>query len=112
MERRPSHHPTRAELIPVRAKLCNDPAGWKWSSIHAHLGGFDDKLVTVKPMLDRIADWSSYLEEENSSVEMDTIRKHARTGRPIQGESFLARIENETGMDLRKRKPGPKRVIK
>lgn len=55
------------ERNPVAARICRAPADWSWSSTAAHLAGKDDGLVTVKPMLDRIDDWASYL-----SMESDT----------------------------------------
>ena len=59
-------------------------------------------------MLDRITHWPDYLQTENSGIELDTIRKHARTGRPIQNETFLTELEKITGKELRILKPGPK----
>ena len=96
------------ELNPIRAKLCNRPEDWECSSVHVHLRGSRDELVTVEPMLDRIAHWSAYLQTENSAAELDTIRRHARTGRPIQDETFLTKLEKITGKDLRILNPGPK----
>jgi putative transposase len=95
-----------AELNPVRAGLCSRPEHWRWSSVHAHLGGTDDLLVTVKPMLDRIADWTRYLQTDASSSELDAIRQHARTGRPLGGSAFVRRLENLTGRRLQKDRPG------
>ena len=43
------------ELNPVRENLCERPEDWEWSSVHAHLRGSSDELVTVEPMFDRIA---------------------------------------------------------
>jgi putative transposase len=37
------------ELNPVRARLCEFPEDWPWSSIHAHMAGLDDPVVSVKP---------------------------------------------------------------
>ncbi len=96
------------ELNPVRAKLCGCPGKWRWSSVHAHLSETDDGLVAVHPMLDRIPDWSNYLALGSSDEELDTIRNHARTGRPIEDGRFLSELENITGRRLRRRKPGPK----
>jgi putative transposase len=72
------------ELNPVRAGLCSHPEEWRWSSVHAHLCKQDDKLVTVKPMLDLISsDWKMYLNYCDSSEEVKKIRKHNSTGRPL-----------------------------
>ena len=49
------------ERNPVAARLCRHPGEWPWSSARTHLEDIDDGLVTVKPMLDRVPDWSAYL---------------------------------------------------
>ncbi len=49
------------ERNPVAAKLCARPEHWRWFSAKAHICGKDYELVRVKPMLDRINDWHSYL---------------------------------------------------
>lgn len=98
-----------AELNPVRAGLCNRSVDWTWSSIHAHLKGEDDILVTVKPMLERIDNWRQYLATQDAEEEFETIRVHSRTGRPIGSDGFIDKLEQMTGNRLRKGKPGPKR---
>ncbi|WP_420405635.1 hypothetical protein [Nisaea sp.] len=40
--------------------------------------------------------------------EVDAIRRHTRTGRPLGGEGFLKELERRLGRVLAKRKPGPK----
>jgi putative transposase len=37
-------------MNPVRAKLVETPAKWKWSSAAAHLKRKDDKLVKAEPL--------------------------------------------------------------
>lgn len=96
------------ELNPVRARLCSLPEDWPWSSVHAHLKGEDDALVTVKPMLDRVGDWSGYLATRETEAELDSIRQQARTERPVGSKQFLDKMECQTGLCLRKGKPGPK----
>ncbi|MBT5484527.1 MAG: transposase [Gammaproteobacteria bacterium] len=75
------------ELNPVRAGLCSSSDEWRWSSVHAHLNKKDDKLVTVKPMLDLIqGDWKTYLDYTDLDEEIRQIRKHNSTGRPLRGQ--------------------------
>ncbi len=98
------------ELNPVRAGLCEKPTDWRWSSVHAHIRGDDDLLVTVKPMLDRTSDWLGYLSESDASPDrLHTLRKHSRTGRPAGDERFVATLEDLTGRRLRKLKTGPRK---
>ena len=46
------------ELNPVRAKIVPKSQDYRWSSARAHLEGIDDDLVKVRPMLDRVDNWS------------------------------------------------------
>ncbi len=48
---------------PALFHLCVNPKDWKWASAWAHLKGYDNKLVRVQPMLDRIDDWCVYLSD-------------------------------------------------
>jgi len=98
------------ELNPVRAGLCRCAEDWPWSSVHAHLKGEDDELVTVKPMLDLVNDWLEYLEQQDGD-EHKSIRMHTNTGRPLGEDALIAKVEAITGRDLRKKKPGPKRKM-
>lgn len=42
-------------LNPVRARLVGEAGDWPWSSVRAHRRGEDDGLVSVRPVLDRVA---------------------------------------------------------
>lgn len=98
------------ELNPVRAGLCAAPEDWTWSSVHAHITRTDDRIVTVKPMLDRVADWSRYLSVQDHHERLGRIREHTGTGRPLGGDRFIATLESVTGRTLHRKKPGPKNV--
>jgi len=96
------------EHNPVAAKLCRHPGEWPWSSARAHLQGIDDNLVTVKPMLDRIPDWITFLSSINQNDTTDSIRLHNRTGRPLGSAGFTRALEQQTGKTLAPKHPGPK----
>ncbi|GIK34799.1 MAG: hypothetical protein AMXMBFR45_09340 [Gammaproteobacteria bacterium] len=96
------------ELNPVRAGLCREPAQWPWSSVHAHLGNAKDPLVNPQPMLSRISDWATYLQDDQDPHDLDTLRRHGRTGRPAGSDEFLDTLERLTGRRLRPMKPGPR----
>ena len=96
------------ELNPVRAGLAARPQDWPWSSARAHLSGRDDRLVAVRPMLDRVADWRGLLADDLSEPELDRLRRHGRTGRPCGGADWIKQLEARTGRPLKKRKPGRK----
>ena len=95
------------EMNPVAAGLSANPEEYRWSSAAAHLAGNDDRLVTVKPLLDMGGDRQEFLtlaEEEELAV----LKKHERSGRPLGAGSFIERLEAEMARLLRPAKRGPK----
>jgi putative transposase len=94
------------ELNPVRAHLVNDPSRYPWSSASSHLKNQDDDLVMVKPLLQKIPDWSSFLKEGMEKETVHLIRKHENTGRPLGNEVFMTTLENELGKKLSPLKAG------
>ena len=96
------------ELNPVRAKLVRRPQAYRWSSAAAHLAGQDDRLVRVEPLLDRVPNWRDFLSAGTAESDLDALRKHARTGRPLGDAAFVSQVEVLTARKLRKAKPGPK----
>src|SRR5208282_3426805 len=96
------------ELNPLRAGLVADPCDWHWSSARAHVAGQDDQLVKVAPLLAMIPDWCAFLKSAVPEEELRDIRRHARTGRPLGDDSFLARLERMVGRLLQPQKRGPK----
>jgi putative transposase len=97
------------ELNPVRAGLVKEPWSYKWSSAGAHLKGYDDDFVHVRPLLEIVGDWRSFINEDVPGEEIERYRLHERTGRPLGDEDFLERIEKLICRDLRRQKPGPKK---
>jgi putative transposase len=96
------------ELNPVRAGLCEHPACWRWSSVHAHLCDAPDPIVTVGPMRERISDWAAYLATSNVGPSDDDLRDHSRSGLPAGTSNFVSMLETLSGRRLRALKPGPK----
>ena len=95
------------EMNPVRARLVEDPFSWPWSSALAHLTGLDDKLVKVAPLLEMAGDWKLFLGSATEE-EMEKIRRHERSGRPLGSERFVVRLESTLERLLTPGKPGPK----
>jgi len=94
------------EMNPVRAKMKKLPEHWRYSSCRAHLAKKDDRLVKVKPLFEMVDDWRAYLYENEEA--WDLIRRHERTGRPLGSPRFVADLEDITGRELAKKRPGPK----
>lgn len=97
------------ELNPVRAKIVKKAQTYRWSSAKAHLSGVDDGLVKVKPMLDRVENWTELL-ASGEQGEIDVVRMHERTGRPLGMDGFIEKVSCMVGRDLSKKKPGPKQM--
>ena len=96
------------ELNPVRAGLAERPWQYPWSSAAAHVRGKDDLLVKVKPMLGRVGDWREYLGTEPDSTDLEMLRRHTRTGRPLGSRDFVELLEAKAGRPLAPRKRGPR----
>lgn len=97
------------ELNPVRAGLVKDPAAYPWSSAAAHLSGRDDTLVRVKPLLEMVGNWRDFLLGGVSEEEIEEIRRHEKTGRPLGSEGFVGKLEEALSRRLQRQKPGRKR---
>ena len=96
------------ERNPLRAGLVRRTRDWPWSSAGAHLDGQDDDLVTVQPLLQRVGDWRLFLRADLGEAQLDLLRRHARTGRPLGSAAFVAELERTLQRPLRRGKPGPK----
>jgi putative transposase len=96
------------ELNPVRAKLVGRARDWRWSSARAHLAGRDDPLVTVAPLLAMVDDWKALLRSKLEEKELEVLREHGRTGRPLGSPAFVDSLERLVGRVLQPQKRGPK----
>ena len=60
------------------------------------------------PSLCPFGDWRAFLSLLVDDDEVDVLRRHQRTGRPLGDDAFVERLEASLGRSLRPRKPGPK----
>ncbi len=97
------------EQNPVRAGLVEKPEDYPWSSAAAHMHGRDDDLVKVMPLLDVVGNWRRFLSEEIEEEDINRIRRHECTGRPLGSDKFISNLEKLSGRVLRRQKPDPKR---
>lgn len=97
------------ENNPVRAKLVKQPQQWPWSSASAHIKAKNDILVNVSPALSIVQDnWKRFLSKAVSFEQMETFRKHERTGRPLGSDSFVQMLEKKLHRILKPQKSGRK----
>ena len=98
-------------LNPVRARLVEKAVDWPWSSVHAQLGYADDGITATAPVRERHPDFAALLAAGEEEERLTRLRKAELIGRPIGGDAFLAKLEQETGRALKRAKPGPRKKI-
>ena len=71
--------------------------------------GRGDALVKPGgPLVAEIKNWRRFLAADEDEGEVESLRRHLRTGRPLGNAAFIARLESRLHRTLRKRPPGPK----
>ncbi len=88
------------EQAPQRADLVSRAGSWPWSSARAHLAAADDRLVRVAPLLTRHPDWVGLLATRPRGDTLESLRRHARSGRPLGPPAFVAEMERRSGRKL------------
>ena len=63
-------------------------------------------LVKVGPLLGMVGDWQGLLDSALREEELEELRGHGRTGRPLGDEAFLERLEGLVGRVLKPQKGG------
>ena len=66
------------------------------------------KLVTVRPVLDRVPNFRSLLAEELPEEAAMELRRAETIGRPLGDESFFDDLERQLGSDVRPQRRGRK----
>ena len=55
-----------------------------------------------------VSDRRRFLAADEDEQDVQGLRRHLRTGRPLGDPAFIARLESRLHRTLRKRPPGPK----
>ena len=92
---------------PVKAKIVKRAEEYKWSSVRHHIGKEKIDFIDDKIIRDMVDDWKIYLQEEVTKEEIELLRKHENTGRPLGSILFIQTLEKLLDRNLRKKKPGP-----
>ena len=92
---------------PKPAGLAQHPEDYPWSSARAHLTGANDPLVKGSPLPKMVGNWREFLTLTDEE-ELNLLKRHERSGRPLGGAAFVHRVETELARILRPQKRGPK----
>ncbi len=96
-------------LNPVRARLVERAADWRWSSLHACLDPErGDGLTRTAPVLSRYPDFAAVIADGDDEALSRGLRRAETIGRPVGGEAFIARLEALAGRSLAPGKRGRK----
>jgi putative transposase len=96
-------------LNPVRARLAESVADWRWSSAQVHLGRVAcDGITAAEPVLTRFPDFAALLEAGEEEAAMRRLRRAETIGRPIGSEDFVTTLEALSARRLAPAKRGPK----
>jgi putative transposase len=71
-------------------------------------GRGDDLVKPGGPLVAEVSNWRRFLQTEEDEAELEVLRRHCRTGRPLGVPALLNRLESLLGRTVRPRKPGPK----
>jgi putative transposase len=85
---------------------------WRWSSVHAHLGGTAaDGLTTIAPVMERFPDLAARIEAGEDEAMSARLRRAEQIGRPVGSAAFIADLERQTRRRLAPARPGPKPAV-
>lgn len=92
------------ELNPVRARLTDDPAAYRWSSCPANVGQRSHSALTPHPYwlalgsdpIERSDTYRALLDEALSNELLASIRLHLQQQRDLGHDAFRAMVEAKT----------------
>jgi len=96
------------ERNPVRAKIVRKAEDYPWSSAWGHVFKKNAELIEPCCLEEEIEDWSAYLNGDDKVEDLKLFRRHGTTGRPLGNGEFIERLAKKLGVELIKKKPGPK----
>ena len=92
------------ERNPVRARMVRVPWRYRWSSAGAHVGEVDRSGLLDLQWWRREwnpAAWRKEIRTAQEESNVNQLRSHTRTGRPLASDRFIARVEARLGRRLR-----------
>jgi putative transposase len=108
------------ELNPVRAKLVQSPAHYRWSSYRCNGQGKADDLVTPHPLYDalgatqaaRLSAYKALFKVQLDRGVLDEIRSAWLTGTPLGNDRFKEEVERKLGRKVGQARRGRPKIMK
>jgi putative transposase len=100
---------------PVRTGLVRKPWDWMWSSASAHISMIDTSgLIDMDWWFcfNGRSGWRKIILEEQAMAEVEDIRRHTQSGRPLGSENFIRELERTLGYPVRLNQRGRPRKRK
>jgi REP-associated tyrosine transposase len=102
------------ELNPVRARMVDQPGGYRWSSYAVRMGDADNDWLDIDPMYLALADdeasrrnkYQAFLEEAIPSGEWELIREAVKRNQLTGNARFADAVEQIVGRRIERRGPG------
>ncbi len=102
------------ELNPVRAAMVGNPGDYPWSGHRFNAWGTENPLLTPHAEYSalgntpkaRRAAYRRVFEHEPPSAEIDAIRGHVNSGKPLGSARFVATIESQLAVSVGNAGPG------
>lgn len=107
------------ENNPVAAGMVSHAQEWRWSSARSHISGVrqpDDPLTDMASLGRYCPNWRAMLEygaeagglDDGGEAVFEMVEARLRTGRPLAAEEWIEEQELVTGIQMQRRRPGPK----
>ena len=95
------------ETNPVRAGIVKKAEDYAYSSARYHIiGGTDDVLAEELFEETQRKDYRAFIRSILSEKDMNVIRYHTKTGRPLGDERFAEKMERKMGRKFSRKLPG------
>ena len=101
------------EQNPVRARIVKKAEDFPYSSAKAHLDGIRDDVLGEELFEDgQRKDYREFIRSGIIEKEINSIRYHTRTGRPLGSEGFMRKMERKLERRFALKSPGRPRIKK
>ena len=98
------------ERNPVRAGFVEKPWQWEFSSTSTHLGDIKEDpfgLRKIFGFMDILPqEWKFYIDSAEDEKDVELLKKHTKTGRPLGEKGFIDKLENKFKINLSVRPQG------